>query len=337
MDMRELLYQIPFILEIVNFLIFLVFILFVIAFSTLVERKALASVQRRRGPNVVGFLGFLQPFADGLKALLKENIVPRDADTFVFLLAPVFSFFCSLKIWTALPFDEYDVQATSWNGLIYLLIIMSLSAYGIIFAGWSSNSKYAFLGGLRSTAQMISYEVCLSFVFLLMAMMAQSVDLVDIVLVQKNVWFVIPLLPVWVVFIICLLAETNRAPFDLPEAEAELVAGYNVEYSGIPFALFFLAEYNNIVAMSAISTIFFFGGWLPPFEILSFIPGYVWFATKVALHVLLFIWVRATFPRYRYDQLMALGWKTLFPVIGILMFIMAFLFMHVDAYMVWNY
>jgi NADH-quinone oxidoreductase subunit H len=320
------------IIESLHVLIFILFLLLSIAFTTLVERKVLGSTQRRRGPNAVGYLGLLQPFADGLKLFIKEHLIPRDADQLVYFVAPVFTFFCSLKIWTAFPWNEHDLPAASWNGLIYLLIIMSLGAYGIIFAGWASNSKYAFLGGLRSTAQMISYEVGLSFLFLAICLLTQSVDLVDIVKIQENVWFVLPLFPIWVLFIICTLAETNRAPFDLPEAEAELVAGYNVEYSGIPFALFFLGEYSNIIAMSGLSSILFWGGWLSPVE---WIPGSISFAFKTSLHVFLFIWVRATFPRYRYDQLMSLGWKTLFPVIAIGLFVIAVLFLYVTGLVAW--
>lgn len=323
------------IMETLHVLIFVVFLLLSIAFTTLVERKVLGSTQRRRGPNAVGYLGLLQPFSDGLKLFIKEHLIPRDADQLVYFLAPVFTFFCSLKIWTSFPWDNNDFPAASWNGIIYLLIIMSLGAYGIIFAGWSSNSKYAFLGGLRSTAQMISYEVGLSFLFLGVCLLTQSVDLVDIVNIQSSVWFVFPLFPVWILFVVCALAETNRAPFDLPEAEAELVAGYNVEYSGIPFALFFLGEYSNIIAMSGLSSLLFWGGWLSPVEFLSWIPGSIWFALKTSLHVFLFIWVRATFPRYRYDQLMSLGWKTLFPVIAIFLFLLAILFLYVTGLVSW--
>jgi NADH-quinone oxidoreductase subunit H len=320
-----------FFLVIVSFLVFFVFILFSIALSTLLERKIMASMQRRRGPNVVGLFGFLQPFADGLKLLLKENIFPRDSDLFIFILAPIFTFFCSLKVWGAIPFNSIDSPVFTIHGILYLLVILSFGAYGIIFAGWSSNSKYAFLGGLRSTAQMISYEVCLSFIFIIIVMLSQSLDLKDIVFMQHNCWFIVPLLPLWIIFIICGLAETNRAPFDLPEAEAELVAGYNVEYSGIPFALFFLAEYLNMITMGAISSLFFFGGWLAPFNF-YLIPESYWFSIKITLHIFLFVWVRATLPRYRYDQLMKLGWKVLLPLSLVLLFFFSFLFLHLDKY-----
>jgi len=331
MKALDQLYYFPYLLELINILIFLIFILLSIAFTTLIERKVMASMQRRRGPNIVGIFGFLQPIADGVKLVFKENIIPKDSDQFVFILAPIFTFFCSLKIWASIPFDGSDIQAFSVNGILYLLIIMSFSAYGIIFAGWSSNSKYAFLGGLRSTAQMISYEICLSFIFLTVVVLSQSIDLKEIVFIQTQCWFIFPLLPLWFIFIICCLAETNRAPFDLPEAEAELVAGYNVEYSAIPFAMFFLGEYSNIIALSALSTIFFFGGWLPFFN-MYFIPGYVWFSIKISLHVFLFVWVRATFPRYRYDQLMKLGWKILLPLTLSIFFLVIFFCLHIDLY-----
>lgn len=314
-----------------NMLVLLVFVLLAIAITTLLERRLMSSMQRRRGPNFVGMFGFLQPFADGLKLLLKENIIPRDADSFVFFLAPLFTFFCTWKVWSFIQFSETDYSIYVTNGLLYLLIILSFSAYGIIFAGWSSNSKYAFLGGLRSTAQMISYEVCMSFSFLAVVLLSESVDIRDIVLMQTNNWFVIALFPFWCVFLVCGLAETNRAPFDLPEAEAELVAGYNVEYSAIPFALFFLAEYGNILAFSAMSSILFWGGWLPIFN-LYIIPGSVFFGIKLALHVFLFVWVRATLPRYRYDQLMKLGWKILLPLSLFLLFSVSFLYLHIDKY-----
>lgn len=327
----EFFFSIPFILELVNTVLFFVFVLLTIAFSTLVERKVLASMQRRRGPNVLGIFGLLQPFADGLKLFIKETILPKDADISIFLLAPIFTFFCSLKIWAAIPFGFTNYQTFSLNGILYLLIILSLSAYGIIFAGWASNSKYAFLGGLRSTAQMISYEVCLSFIFIIIVMLSQSIDFMDIVSMQIHCWFIVPLLPLWFVFVVCGLAETNRAPFDLPEAEAELVAGYNVEYSALTFALFFLGEYSNIVAFSAVSSLCFWGGWLPFFN-LYFIPDFFWFALKITIHVFIIIWVRATFPRYRYDQLMKLGWKVLLPLCLSILFIVAFFFLHIDKY-----
>lgn len=321
----------PHIHWLLSFLVFFIFVLVCIALGTLLERKVMGSMHRRRGPNVVGIFGVLQPFADGLKLLLKETIGPRDSDLYIFFLAPVFTFFCSLKVWGALPFADIDIPVYTVHGVLYILVILSFGAYGIIFAGWSSNSKYAFLGGLRSTAQMISYEVCLSFLIIAIVMLSQSLDLKEIVNMQTNCWFIVPLFPLWIIFLICGLAETNRAPFDLPEAEAELVAGYNVEYSAMPFALFFLAEYNNIIAFGVLSTIFFWGGWLPLFN-LTIIPGYVWLAIKATSHVFLLVWIRATLPRYRYDQLMKLGWKVLLPLSLGLLFFMTLIFLHIDKY-----
>lgn len=284
-----------------------------IAYLTLLERKIMGSIQRRRGPNVAGIFGLLQPFADGVKLLLKETIIPSTSNGFLFLCSPLFTFFCSIMLWMVVPFGEGMVYSDLPYSLLYIFAISSLSVYGILFAGWSSNSKYAFLGGLRSAAQMISYEICIGFILISVILLASSANLTDIVLYQNYVWFVFPLFPMWLVFVICSLAETNRAPFDLPEAEAELVAGYNVEYSGITFALFFLGEYANILFMSIFSALLFFGGWLPPFDFLSFVPGVVWLGLKFSFNVFVFVWVRASFPRFRYDQLMKLGWKVFLP------------------------
>jgi len=315
--------------NLIFFLFFLIFLLLTIAITTLVERKVMASIQRRRGPNIVGFFGFLQPIADGLKLFIKEIILPSNSNLFIFLLAPVFTFFCSIMLWVVIPFGEGKVLIDFPFSLLYLLAISSLSVYGIIFAGWSSNSKYAFLGGLRSAAQMISYEVCIGFIFIVMIMMVDSFNLIDVVVNQEYVWFIFPLFPLWLVFFISALAETNRAPFDLPEAEAELVAGYNVEYSSIAFALFFLAEYGNIVLMSCLLTIFFWGGWLPiSFFFLNLLPDFVTFALKVTAHVFIFVWIRAAFPRYRYDQLMKLGWKVLMPISVLFVYIISFILLN---------
>lgn len=319
-----------------SFVIFLLFLILAVALTILLERKILSSIQRRKGPNIVGIFGFLQPIADAIKAILKEIVFPRDADIYVFLLAPMFTLFCSFKLWSAIPFDQFDYPIAVTHGILYLLVIMSFSAYGLIFAGWSSNSKYAFLGGLRSTAQMISYEVCLSFIFLIIVMLGQTLDLKEIVDIQTNCWFILPLFPLWFMFMICALAETNRAPFDLPEAEAELVAGYGVEYSALPFAMFFLSEYSNIIFMSALSSLFFWGGWLPLISV-SFIPGYIWFILKIVIHIFIFIWVRGTFPRYRYDQLMKLGWKILLPLTLCFLFCVNFTFIHMDKYCAFIY
>jgi NADH-quinone oxidoreductase subunit H len=301
-----------------NFILFLfsfIFLLLTIALSTLLERKIMGSMQRRRGPNVAGLFGFLQPIADGLKLFLKEIIIPANSNVFLYILAPIFTFFSSILLWLVIPFNNNIVLLNTPYSMLYLLVISSLSVYGIIFAGWSSNSKYAFLGGLRSSAQMISYEVSISFIWLSISIIGESLNLIDIVKKQQEAcWFILPLFPLWIVFFIIMLAETNRAPFDLPEAEAELVAGYNVEYSSIAFALFFLAEYGNMALMSSISTIFFFGGWdsLPYFPI--YLNSYLWFGIKVTFHIFIFVWIRATVPRYRYDHLMKLGWKKILPI-----------------------
>jgi len=320
--------------NIFGILVYILFILLSIAFVTLLERKILGYIQRRKGPNVVGYFGLLQPFADGLKLLLKEHIYLKESDFYIFLLAPVISFFCSLKLWQIILFDELDFSLVSHEGILYILIIMSFGAYGIIYAGWSSNSKYAFLGGLRSTAQMISYEVCLSFIILCILFLNQSLDLRELFLMQTEISFIYPLFPVWILFLICVLAETNRAPFDLPEAEAELVSGYNVEYSGMSFALFFLAEYANIIFMSFLTTIFFLGGELSCFHFIIFpiIEPQLYYTLKVFLIMFLFVWVRVTLPRLRYDQLMIMGWKYILPLsLGILIITTGFL-TYIDAF-----
>ena len=286
-----------------------------VAYMTYAERKVIAAIQLRKGPNVVGPLGLLQPVADGLKLLFKETILPVGANRVVFLLAPMLTFILSLVAWAVIPFDEGWVLADINVGILYLFAISSLGVYGIIMAGWASNSKYAFLGALRSAAQMVSYEVAIGFVIISVLLCVGSLNLSAIVKAQEGLWFCIPLLPMFVMFFVSALAETNRAPFDLPEAEAELVAGYNVEYSSMTFALFFLGEYANMILMSAMTTILFLGGWLPPIDVAPFnwIPGVIWFGAKVAFCLFVFLWIRATFPRYRYDQLMRLGWKVFLP------------------------
>jgi len=287
-----------------------------VAYLTLAERKLMASMQRRKGPNVVGFIGLLQPLCDGLKLLLKEPVLPSSANTIIFLMAPVLTFLLSLLAWASIPYSPGVVLADLNIGLLYLFAVSSLGVYGIITAGWSSNSKYAFLGCLRSAAQMVSYEVSLGLIIICVILCVGSLNLSEIVMAQQSVWFVIPLFPCTIMFFISCLAETNRAPFDLPEAEAELVAGYNVEYSSMGFALFFLGEYANMILMSSLCVILFFGGWLPPFDFFIFhwIPGGFWFGLKVCFFLFCFIWVRAAFPRYRYDQLMRLGWKVFLPL-----------------------
>ena len=291
-------------------------LLIFVALLTYFERKVIASMQLRRGPNVVGPFGLLQPLADGIKLLTKEIIIPSGSDKIVFLLAPIITFILSLVGWAVIPFDNGIVLSNINVGILYLFAVSTLGVYGIIMSGWASNSMYAFFGSLRSAAQMISYEVSIGFIIISVLLSVGSLNLTDIVLAQKNIWFFIPHFPMMVIFFISTLAETNRAPFDLPEAEGELVSGYHVEYSSMPFALFFLGEYANIVLMSAMTVILFFGGWLPPFNFDFFyiIPGYIWFFAKVSFFIFLFFWIRATFPRFRYDQLMRLGWKVFLPL-----------------------
>jgi NADH-quinone oxidoreductase subunit H len=305
----------PLLIMIGQSLLLLVCLLVFIAYILLADRKVWAAVQLRRGPNVVGPWGLFQSFADLIKFVLKEIVIPDGADKFVFLLAPVLTFTLALVGWAVIPFAPGWVVADINVGVLYLFAISSLGVYGIIMAGWASNSKYAFLGGLRSAAQMVSYEVSIGFVIITVLLCVGSLNLSDVVNAQRHVWFAIPLLPMFVVFFISALAETNRAPFDLPEGESELVGGYNVEYSAMTFALFFLGEYANMILMSAMTSILFLGGWLPPIDIAPFnwIPGPIWFALKIALVLFMFLWVRATVPRYRYDQLMRLGWKIFLP------------------------
>ncbi len=290
-------------------------LLVAVAYLTYAERKVIGAMQLRKGPNVVGPFGLLQPLADGLKLLLKETVLPSGANRGVFLIAPMLTFALSLVAWAVIPFNKGWVLANINVGVLYLFAVSSLGVYGIIMAGWASNSKYAFLGGLRSAAQMVSYEVSIGFVLISVLLAVGSLNLTKIVEAQRHLWFVIPQFPMFVVFVISGLAETNRAPFDLPEAEAELVAGYNVEYSAMTFALFFLGEYANMILMSGMTAVLFLGGWLPPVNVapFTFVPGIIWFFLKIALVLFIFLWVRATFPRYRYDQLMRLGWKVFLP------------------------
>ena len=291
-------------------------ILFAVAYLTLAERKVIGAMHLRKGPNVVGPFGLLQPIADGLKLFMKETIIPSGANRGVFILAPCVTFILALVAWAVIPFGDGMVLADINVGILYLFAISSLGVYGILMAGWASNSRYAFLGALRSAAQMVSYEVSMGFIIITVLLLAGSLNLSAIVKAQKDIWFVVPLLPMAVIFFVSTLAETNRHPFDLPEAEAELVAGYNVEYSAMTFALFFLGEYANMILMSGMTTVLFLGGWLPPMHVEPFtwIPGPVWFALKMSAVLFVFLWVRATFPRYRYDQLMRLGWKVFLPI-----------------------
>ena len=291
-------------------------LLIAVAFLTYLERKVIALVQYRKGPNVVGFFGLLQPFADGVKLFSKETIIPASSSKLIFVLAPMISFSLSLVAWSVIPVSENIVLSDINVGILYLFAVSSLSIYGIIMAGWASNSKYAFLGAMRSAAQMVSYEVSIGFVIVTVLLCVGSLNLSSIVLAQKNCWFVLPLFPMFVVFVISALAETNRAPFDLPEDESALVAGYFTEYSSMLFAMFFLGEYSAMILMSSLGTILFLGGWLAPFEneVFNEIPGFVWFFLKVGVLLFVFLWVRATLPRFRYDQLMRLGWKVFLPL-----------------------
>jgi NADH-quinone oxidoreductase subunit H len=313
-------YLLPALIIIGYILLIVVPLLVAVAYLTLYERKVMAVMQLRKGPNVVGPFGLLQPLADGAKLFFKETVVPSGANKTLFLLAPMVTFILSLIAWAVIPFDENMVLANINVGGLYLFAISSLGVYGIIVAGWASNSRYPFLGALRSAAQMVSYEVSIGFVIVTVLLCAGTLNLSGIVLAQKGdlgmfSWYFVPLFPMFIIFFISILAETNRHPFDLPEAEAELVAGYQTEYSSMAFALFFLGEYANMILMSAICTILFLGGWLPPADIAIFtwIPGIIWFGIKIAILLFVFIWVRATLPRYRYDQLMRLGWKVFLP------------------------
>ena len=310
---------------IITSLITIISSLLAIAFFTIAERKLLASIQRRKGPNVTGFWGLLQAFADGLKLLLKEVIIPMKANWILFILSPCLSLLIGLLTWVFIPFSELNFLTNFDYSLLILYSFSSLGVYSIIGAGWSSNSKYAFLGGLRSAAQMISYEVSIALLLLPIAACANSFNIIEIVNQQKqSIWYVIPLFPIFLLFFISILAETNRAPFDLAEAEAEIVAGYNVEYSSMTFAMFFLAEYSNMLWLSAVTALLFLGGWLAPFNITS--DSSIWFILKTLLISFSIIKVRANYPRYRYDQLMNLGWKTFLPfAIGYFLFITAIL------------
>ena len=291
-------------------------VLISVAFLVYAERKVLALIQLRRGPNIVGPFGILQSFADALKLLTKENIIPSGSNKIVFILAPIITMVLSLAAWAVIPFAPGWVVSDINVGVMYLFAVSSLSIYGVIMAGWASNSKYPFLGALRSAAQMVSYEVSIGFVIITVLLCVGSLNLTKIVEAQRTVWFAIPLLPMFIVFFISALAETNRLPFDLPEDEATLVAGFFTEYSSSSFVLFFLAEYASMILMSAMTVILFLGGWLPPFDIFPFnaVPGIIWFTAKIIFVLFLFIWVRGTFPRYRYDQLMRLGWKIFLPL-----------------------
>ena len=303
-------------IDVLKILAIILPLLIFIAYLTYFERKVIGFMQLRKGPNVVGPFGLFQPFADGIKLLTKETIVPSNSNKFLFILSPIITFTLALIAWAVIPIDNGIVLSNINVGIMYIVAVSSLSVYGIIMAGWASNSRYAFLGSLRSAAQMISYEVSIGLIIINILITVGSLNLSEIVLAQKNVWYFLPHFPMFIVFFISTLAETNRAPFDLPEAEAELVAGYNVEYSSLSFGLFFLGEYGNMILMSSMTTILFLGGWLPPVdnEIFNLIPGFIWFFLKVSFLLFLFLWIRATLPRFRYDQLMRLGWKVFLPL-----------------------
>ena len=309
------LYLSPLIVEVAKILLIIGLVMGSVAYLTYFERKVLGAMQRRQGPMTVGPFGLLQPIADGLKLFTKETIIPSQANRPVFLLAPMLMFTLALIAWAVIPVDHKMVLADINVGILYLFAVSSMGVYGVIMAGWASNSRYAFLGGLRSASQMVSYEVSMGLIIVCVLVCVGSLNLSEIVTVPRPVWLQILLFPMFIVFLVSILAETNRAPFDLPEGESELSGGFMVEYSAMAFALFFLGEYANMILMSAMAVILFLGGWLPPFgmEFLGFVPGFIWFALKTAGILFFFLWARATFPRYRYDQLMRLGWKIFLP------------------------
>jgi NADH-quinone oxidoreductase subunit H len=304
------------ILTVLKSLALIVPLLIGVAYLTYAERKVLGAMQMRKGPNVTGPFGLWQPFADAIKMMMKETIFPSGANRALFIMAPMITFGLAIVAWVVIPVNNHWAIANINVGVLYLFAISSLGVYGIIVAGWASNSKYAFLGAMRSAAQMVSYEVSMGFVIVTVLVCVGSLNLNDIVLAQRHIWFAIPLLPVFVIFFISGLAETNRAPFDLAEGESEIVAGFFVEYSAMSFALFFLGEYANMMLISAMTTTLFLGGWLSPlpFAPFTWIPGVFWFILKILICLFVFIWVRATLPRYRYDQLMTLGWKVFLPL-----------------------
>ena len=309
-------YGLPILEILLKILLIVAPLLLGVAYLTYAERKVMAYMQLRVGPGVCGPFGLLQPIADAVKLMHKETIIPSAANPILFMLAPILTFALSLSAWAVIPFSETFVISNINVGVLYLFAISSLGVYGIIIAGWASNSKYALLGALRSAAQMVSYEVSIGFILITVILLAGSLNLKEIVLAQKNMWFVVPLFPMFILFFISALAETNRTPFDLPEAEAELVAGFHVEYSSLAFALFFLGEYANMILMSAMGAILFLGGWLPllDYAVFSSVPGVIWLILKICFILFLFLWARATLPRFRYDQLMRIGWKVFLPL-----------------------
>jgi NADH-quinone oxidoreductase subunit H len=300
-------------LTVAETLAILVPVLISMAYATYFERKALGAFQLRRGPNRVGPFGLWQPFADAVKVFTKETIIPAGASRLLFLFAPMLAFILACLAWAVIPLADGWTAANINVGILYLFAVSSLGVYGVVIAGWASNSKYAFLGAMRSAAQMVSYEVSIGFVLVSVMLCVGSLNLNDIVRAQSHVWFCFPMFPMFVIFLISMLAETNRAPFDLPEGESELVAGFFVEYSAMSFALFYLGEYTNMIMMSALTSVLFLGGWQAPLGLI-FIPGVIWLFLKICCIMFFFFWVRATFPRYRYDQLMRLGWKVFLPL-----------------------
>jgi NADH-quinone oxidoreductase subunit H len=314
-------------------LIVTVGVLLSVAYMTYAERKVMGAMQRRQGPMMVGPFGLLQPIADGLKLFSKETIIPSQSNKVVFLLAPMLLFVLSLIAWAVIPFDKDWVLSNINVGILYLFAVSSMGVYGVIMAGWASNSRYAFLGGLRSASQMVSYEVSMGLIIVCVLLCVGSLNLQEIVLAPRPFWVQALLFPMFIVFLISILAETNRAPFDLPEGESEITGGFMVEYSAMTFALFFLGEYANMILMSAMTVILFLGGWLPPFGIdgLAFVPGIIWFSLKTCGILFFFIWARATLPRFRYDQLMRLGWKVFLPLTLIWVLLTAGLLIGFDA------
>jgi len=302
--------------EIYKILFLLIPVLVSIALIVWLDRRVWAFVQKRQGPNVVGPFGLLQTLADALKYIFKEIIIPSGSNKIIFILAPIITMTLALISWAVIPFSATQVLADINVGILYIFAVSSLSVYGIIIGGWASNSKYPFLGAIRSAAQMVSYEVSIGIIIINVLLCVGSLNLNDIVISQQNLWYIVPLFPMFVIFFISALAETNRPPFDLPEAEAELVAGYQTEYSGMMYAMFWLGEYANILLMCALGSILFLGGWLSPIDLFPFnlIPGFVWLILKILLLFILFALVKATVPRYRYDQLMRLGWKLFLPL-----------------------
>ncbi len=317
-------YLLPIIIILLKIVAILLPLLLIVAYLTFAERKVIGYIQSRIGPNRVGPLGLLQPIADLIKLIFKEIIVPTRSNRYLFIIAPILALAPALAAWAVVPFSQNVVLANINAGVLYLFALSSFAVYGILISGWASNSKYAIFGALRAAAQTVSYEIAMGFALVGVLMAAGSMNLQEIVLAQRGNlfhWFWLPLLPLFLVYWIAGIAETNRAPFDVAEGESEIVAGFHVEYSGVSFAIFFLAEYMNMVLISALVTVFFLGGWLSPFEnmpvldtLFSWVPGFVWFALKTCIFLFIYLWIRATFPRYRYDQLMRLGWKVLIPV-----------------------